>query len=639
MAELNQELELLAERHRLGQLSPADVETLARLCRDPECARAWALMLQDHADWEAWSRREEGAGEDADAFTRQVLASWRSGTARPASSRFLKSVCARARTSQPPRRKPAGTPAWVYSLVAAAAVVALVLFAAWPGNRGARGVQPVVANQPDQPDGSAVTEPTSTNARENQEQQAAEPLPAESEPGWRRLVQRKDALHAAREKAREAERALTAAEQALEERHASTSLETSAGSAYQEEMAALRQAMEARKQQAEAELREAHEEFRKTAALAQPAENGTVLWSSSASALSVERAGQRLDATEGFALRAGDRLLAAQAGGQNACAARVLIGPGVELHLAAGAELILDGDLELRLQTGRLYADIELGNLEADGGAETYLNLRTPHAQVLVTGTRFELYADQSGTQLRMEEGSVSFTGSDPARGLTVTGGYASRVARGGQPAVPERCPPHTIWRGARGPLPFNVVLGPDQGATQHALFQKIQDEQALSGEAWECTQNPWKFDYRKTTEENLPNSQVWLTYRVEARGGVDYFIWVRALTLVDRADPRAKFKDGLILELQGGTFLGPDGQALGSTARSMGYSQHHGYAWVGYEGDRNQGALPLRVRFPRDGTHEIRVHPYEPPIRLDTLWISAEQATQPPAGHDPWSR
>lgn len=146
----------------------------------------------------------------------------------------------------------------------------------------------------------------------------------------------------------------------------------------------------------------------------------------------IERDGHGLDATAGFALHSGDRIMLGEDG-----SCRLRDADGSELLLQASTRLLLldRPGKHAHLETGEVHATIA----EQQPGDE--LSLATADALVEVLGTRFVLGHRDSATYLRVEEGRVRYT--EVASGtseLIVAGGSAGRARP--QQAAPISRPP-----------------------------------------------------------------------------------------------------------------------------------------------------------------------------------------------------
>ena len=130
---------------------------------------------------------------------------------------------------------------------------------------------------------------------------------------------------------------------------------------------------------------------------------------------------QTMAATSGFALRAGDWVLT----GDNGSAAVEFPGETTRIVLGAKAEfgvVTARPGKQLKLVAGTLTASV------ARQSASQPMLLRTPTARAEVLGTKFELSANKTATQLRVTEGRVLIAQKDEESGVVVESAQTATV-------------------------------------------------------------------------------------------------------------------------------------------------------------------------------------------------------------------
>ena len=202
--------------------------------------------------------------------------------------------------------------------------------------------------------------------------------------------------------------------------------------------------------------------------IAQPSmEIGRVVFVESArSPMLVRGSGQGLSKTplqRGMVLKSGDRVETA-AGNDTRPQAALGLFIGGEIDLSAGTDVSFKDSKTVSLERGLLYANIEHDTSSARPANAPRLTIETQNANVLITGTRFDLFVDRYSTRVRMEAGSVKFHNKS---GNQTVGALQSSTARAGQaPSQPAALRVEEIWRGRSvmpqtGALVATINFGP----------------------------------------------------------------------------------------------------------------------------------------------------------------------------------
>ncbi|HYE98765.1 MAG TPA: FecR domain-containing protein, partial [Planctomycetota bacterium] len=96
---------------------------------------------------------------------------------------------------------------------------------------------------------------------------------------------------------------------------------------------------------------------------------------------------------------------------------------------------LFEGETLVRLSSGEAAFDVTPGR-------DPFV-VATPHGRVRVTGTRFRVAAEKSGTEAAVLRGSVEFGANDQA--VTLAAGEASAAAAGAAPKPPTKLDPRTF--------------------------------------------------------------------------------------------------------------------------------------------------------------------------------------------------
>lgn len=393
------------------------------------------------------------------------------------------------------------------------------------------------------------------------------------------------------------------------------------------EMAAARQAVRTSKDV----VLEAAKKDRTQGRLASVEKNGSHI---------VLRGTQRLPAVANMELQDGDRILTAAPISTSTppmTAVSITLFSGAEIELATASELELNGVERLKLTRGLLFAEVDLGNTAGKPEKPYTLLFETPHANVNVMGTRFDLSSNALEARVRMEEGAIVFSNAKGSQ--SVKGGMESAARASGVPEEPAHVAWNKIWRGKKAPLndPTLEILLTARNATALGRdWKKLNDANTASGVALEAltTVNvpvlDGPFDYSTAAE-----------FIFDARAGVEYSLWIRGIALPS-GDPMKH--DAVIVQIAGATFkepgdrnpnFGKSGRA--DSAHLNGFMHTAGYWWIGgdadpYDNGQPWDRTPYTVRFEKTGTHTLKLFAREVPIRVDAIWISSSQKTRPAA-------
>ncbi len=272
-------------------------------------------------------------------------------------------------------------------------------------------------------------------------------------------------------------------------------------------------------------------------------------------------------------------------------------------------EIRVEGGRRVILEQGTLSADVVR---QAPGASMVFA---TPHGEATVLGTALKLAVDPEKTRLEVAEGRVRLKRLQDGKAVDVAAGHYAVAAAG-------------VNLAAR-PLPIDeILILPHQGIIGGGEWRLVRDANASSGLALE---NP-RTSNRFPDGVNTDASRVVFTFRADADR--TYTVWVRGCTLASK-DPIAH--DAVFLEWSEaqpaetpGVNKGKGGDPMRTLAN--GFMHRPGYWWVGGDADgEGDAASPVTVRFNRAGWQTVKVYGYEPPVRIDALWLSATQKTRPP--------
>jgi hypothetical protein len=203
-------------------------------------------------------------------------------------------------------------------------------------------------------------------------------------------------------------------------------------------------------------------------------------------------AARRIELTTGLDLQSGDRI-ETPAGGQEACASVSLDG-GATLDLDRGTVLEVLGRDELRLQTGRIYASINVPRLGSDQESAPPFSLQTDAGRFLANDVEAEIFSSSNAarpqTGARVSSGKVHLVNS---KGHVVASKGQEVQAR--PDAAPTRAESFSapVWRGqdrlieslpfGRGSTVLYSTLRPAESlTTSYLLALSHRGEIALGG-------------------------------------------------------------------------------------------------------------------------------------------------------------
>lgn len=165
------------------------------------------------------------------------------------------------------------------------------------------------------------------------------------------------------------------------------------------------------------------------------------------------RNGVREPAILGKAVLEGDQFETSAANGLNERKVRLALTlfSGANVDLAEESAFSVLDARTAELKRGLLYASVEKDTSASYKAGEYKWLIRTPSANVGITGTRFDLHAEKAETRVQMEEGTVSFFN---ARGAQSVGSFKASSARTTtRPSQPTPFAPESLWRGRLEPL------------------------------------------------------------------------------------------------------------------------------------------------------------------------------------------
>jgi hypothetical protein len=293
------------------------------------------------------------------------------------------------------------------------------------------------------------------------------------------------------------------------------------------------------------------------------------------------------------------------------------------LRFPDGTRIEAAGDTlfrEIRAEGGRRIA-LERGTLVAEVVRQapgTSIVFTTPHGEASVLGTTLRLIVDPEKTRLEVTEGKVRLRRLPDGRPMDVTGGHYAVAAPGANPTA--------------RPLPIDeILILPHQVALNGVEWRLVRDPNAVSGLALENIKTSNRFP------DGINADASRATFAFKADADKAYSVWVRGCAV---APKDVMSRDAVFLEWPEGQVVETPGPSKGkgghpSRALFNGFMHRAGYWWVGGDADGEADAsAPVTVRFSRTGWQTLRIYAYEPPVRIDAVWISATQKTRPPDAH-----
>ena len=127
-----------------------------------------------------------------------------------------------------------------------------------------------------------------------------------------------------------------------------------------------------------------------------------------------------------------------------------------------------DGPYEIQLAQGELYVEVVPGHP---------FTVKTDNARLVITGTKFDVLADRSKTELVLLKGAVRF--SQPAAAdsfVDVTTGYASTIVGRSGPSIPRETDARVATAWARALALTNAIASAQPDADLH-LLDSIRDD------------------------------------------------------------------------------------------------------------------------------------------------------------------
>jgi hypothetical protein len=323
--------------------------------------------------------------------------------------------------------------------------------------------------------------------------------------------------------------------------------------------------------------------------------------------------GRRQSAQPGQGLLPGDAL---EAGAESGAVllypdgTTIEVGPQTELREATVGK-------EKRVYLSRGVVRAEVARQPA-GQAAVF---ETPHAAATVLGTTLRLVVEQDWTQLEVTRGRVRLSRGSDGASADVSAGQAA-LAAPGVPLVSR--PMH------KAPL-TEVMLLAGQGRIAGKYWRFVQDTQAFGGTALEV---PVTMEMDQGREV-LRGGRDYVEFAFLAEAGLTYHVWVRGRCMAAK-DPI--IHDGVTVVALEATYGNdprpPDFPDQLGTA-FQGYSHQRGYWWIGGDADPGPDGIakdiaPRTIQFKRPGIQRLRVFPFEAPVRIDAIRLSATQRSRP---------
>ncbi len=283
-------------------------------------------------------------------------------------------------------------------------------------------------------------------------------------------------------------------------------------------------------------------------------------------------------------------------------------------RIEAGGDTVLRG---IRLDGGKRLA-VAAGAISAEVPRQPPnrpMAVFTPHGEALVLGTSFRLAVDSQSTRLEVTEGRVRLKRTSDGKSVDVAAGHYAVAGQGIELAARQ--------------MPIDeILLLPQHGAILGREWKQVKDPDAFGGLALENLRTSNRFP----DGVNADASRVTFAFRAEANR--IYTVWIRGRTLAAKDQmPR----DAVFLEWPEAQLAETPGVNKGkggnqSRALFNGFMHRQGYWWVGGDADGDADASsPVTVRFPRPGWQTMMIYAYEPPVRINAVWLSTSRKTRPP--------
>jgi hypothetical protein len=275
-------------------------------------------------------------------------------------------------------------------------------------------------------------------------------------------------------------------------------------------------------------------------------------------------------------------------------------------------EIRLEGGRRIYLEQGSLTAEVVR---QAPGMSTVFV---TPHGEATILGTTLRLAVDAKKTRLEVAEGRVRLRRLPDGKPVEVAAGQYAVAAPGANPA-PQ-------------PLPIDeILILPHQAVLSGTEWRLIRDPASACGLALENL----KTSNRYPDGVNADASRITFVFKADA--DKTYTVWGRGCTLGPKD---VMSRDAVFLDWPEGQVVetpGPSKGKGGLPTRALfnGFMHRNGYWWLGGDADGEaDAAAPVTVRFARPGRQILKVFAYEPPVRIEAIWLSATQKSRPADAH-----
>jgi len=170
-----------------------------------------------------------------------------------------------------------------------------------------------------------------------------------------------------------------------------------------------------------------------------------------------------------------------------------------------------DGVFTIDLAQGELYVEV------VPGASQGFV-VMTPNARLTITGTKFNVNADDQQTELTLLKGSVRFTSLEGSDFVDVLAGRASRVIGRSTPTTPQHVDALATTAWARQVAVGNAIarihpslgqfdvddlfhdaLVTDMPDYRHWSYERFRDEHR----EWFAKEFPWAMEIEKTLQED----------------------------------------------------------------------------------------------------------------------------------------
>jgi ferric-dicitrate binding protein FerR (iron transport regulator) len=323
---------------------------------------------------------------------------------------------------------------------------------------------------------------------------------------------------------------------------------------------------------------------------------------------------------EVFIVSASERTLAK--GGENLYAGNGLAVTGtVSFIYADGTRVDVGANSELRdLKTdgGKHFTLVrgEARAVVAKQPKDQPMIVASAHAEAKVVGTSLRLVTEEGAkgfTRLEVTEGKVQFKKLPEGKTVDVAAGQYA-VASAGTELAPHPIPPVDIVLTSGGAR----IVGKD--------WKLVRDSKASTGQVLESIEIGADDGVARVKAGTMGYAE----WTFIAESGRDYTVWVRG---VSAAPSNPEYHDAAILEALECKVTEPEGPWKGvqgpQRALINGYKRPS-YCWLGGDGDNDREAFATTLRFTQYGKQTIRLYPREGPLRVDAIWISLGQKARP---------